>query len=107
MNFANVTTVPKKGSKLMLKNERGIFRVSVIRSILMSLIYETKYFEIDSRMSECQTGGRKGRGCINNIFLLNDIIHDVLSMKIMKPVCLQFYHYSQTHRLNKLEGSDI
>ena len=29
MNFANITTVPKKGSSLELTNERGIFRVSV------------------------------------------------------------------------------
>ena len=94
-NYANITTVPKKGSKLLLKNERGIFRVSVIRSILMLLIYERKYADIDSQMSECQTGGRKGRGCKNNIFILNGIIHDVLSQKKKKPVCFQFYDYAQ------------
>ena len=43
MNFANVTTVPKKGSRIELKNERGIFRVAVVRYILMRLIYDTKY----------------------------------------------------------------
>jgi hypothetical protein len=37
MNFANITTVPKKGSRILLKNERGIFRVSVVRSILMGM----------------------------------------------------------------------
>ena len=42
-NCANITTVPKKGSRLILENERGIFRVSVIRSILMNLIYERNY----------------------------------------------------------------
>ena len=47
MNFENVTTVPKNGSKLLLRNERGIFRVLVIRSILMRLIYDGKYPEID------------------------------------------------------------
>lgn len=92
-NYANI--VPKKGSKLLLKNERGIFRVSVIRSILMLLIYERKNADIDSQMSECQTGGRKGRGCKNNIFILNGIIHDVLSQKKKKPVCFQFYDYAQ------------
>ena len=34
MNYANITTVPKKGCKLLLENERGIFRVSVVRYIL-------------------------------------------------------------------------
>ena len=41
MNIANITTVPKKGSKFILKNERGIFRVSVLRTILMRMIYNT------------------------------------------------------------------
>ena len=52
MKVANITTVPKKGSRLLLTNERGIFRVSVIRSILMRLIYDSKYPEIDSKMSD-------------------------------------------------------
>ena len=42
MNIAHITTVPKKGSRLLLKNERGVFRVSVIRSILMRMIYKIK-----------------------------------------------------------------
>ena len=50
MNFANITTtVPKKGSRILLKNERGIFRVSVVRSILMCLVYEMKYPDIDKK----------------------------------------------------------
>ena len=65
MNYANVTTVPKKGSKLLLENERGIFRVSVLRSILMRLIYNEKYEEIDKNMSDCQMGARKNKGCRN------------------------------------------
>ena len=32
-NIANITTISKRGSKLELMNERGIFRVSAIRSI--------------------------------------------------------------------------
>ena len=95
MNFANVTTVPKKGSKLVLKNERGIFRVPVVRSILMRMLYDQKYPEIDKLLSDCQMGGRKRKGCKNNIFILNGIIHEVLSTKKMKPLLLQFYDYSQ------------
>jgi hypothetical protein len=30
MNFSNITTVPKSGSRLELKNERGIFRVEIV-----------------------------------------------------------------------------
>ena len=43
MNKTNITTIPKKGSKQRLENERGIFRVSVVRAILMRLIYNQNY----------------------------------------------------------------
>ena len=58
MNIANITKVPKKGSKFLLKNERGIFRVSVQRTILMRLIYNRKYPDIDKNISDCQMGAR-------------------------------------------------
>ena len=95
MNYANITTVPKKGSKLLLENERGIFRVSVLRSILMRMIYNEKYDEIDSKMSDCQMGGRKNKGCRNNIFIINGIIHDVMSSRKKTPVLFQIYNYKQ------------
>ena len=94
-NYANITTVPKKGSRLILTNERGIFRVSVIRSILMNLIYNSNYPEIDKQISDCQMGGRQEKGCRNNIFVINGIIHDVMNSKKSRPVVLQFYDYSQ------------
>ena len=95
MNFSNITTVPKRGSKLDPENERGIFRVSVLRSILMRMIYNEKYSIIDSNMSDCQMGGRKGKGCKSNIWIINGIIHEVLKSKKMKPVMLQIYDYKQ------------
>ena len=95
LNFANITTVPKKGSILDPENERGIFRVSVIRSILMRIIYNDKYPIIDKNMSDCQMGARKGKGCKSNIWIINGIIHEVLKSKRMKPVLLQIYDYKQ------------
>ena len=95
MNYANITTVPKRGSRLLLVNERGIFRVAVVRYILMRLIYNSKYPEIDENISDCQMGGRKGKSCKNNIFIINGIIHDVMNSKRMKPVLLQIYDFAQ------------
>ena len=43
MKSAVITTIPKKGSKLVLKNERGIFVLSTVRTILMRLLYNTHY----------------------------------------------------------------
>ena len=62
MDYANVTTVPKRGSPFLLENERGIFRVSVLRYVLMRLIYNDKYPVVDANMSDCQMGGRKKKG---------------------------------------------
>ena len=95
MNYANVTTVHKKGSRLLLENKRGLFRTSVLRSILMRLIYNEKYPTIDSNMSDCQMGARKRKGCRNNLFIVNGIIHDVLSSKKKNPVTFQQYDYRQ------------
>ena len=95
MNWPNITTVPKKGSRIEPKNERGIFRVSVLRYILMRLIYNMKYPVIDQNMSDCQMGGRKMKSCKNNIFIANGLIHEALKSKKMKPICLQIYDYAQ------------
>ena len=38
MKSAVITTIPKKGSKFVLKNERGIFVLSAVRTILMRLL---------------------------------------------------------------------
>ena len=95
MNNANITTVPKKGPKIDLKNQRGIFRVSVVRSILMRLIYNSNYYKIDKNISDSQMGARKGKGCKSNIWIINGIIHETLKHKNKKPIVLQIYDYSQ------------
>jgi hypothetical protein len=46
-------------------------------------------------MSDCQMGARKGKGCRNNIFIVNAIIHDVMKSKNKKPIILQIYDYAQ------------
>ena len=109
MNLANITTVPKRGSRLKLENERGIFRVSVLRYILMRLMYNEKYPVIDINISDSQMGARKQKGCRNNIFIVNGIIHDVMSSKSKNPVLLQIYDYKQMFDAIHLEQavSDI
>ena len=95
MNNANITTVYKKGPKIDLKNQRGIFRVSVVRSILMRLIYNSNYYKIDKNISDSQMGARKGKGCKSNKWIINGIIHETLRNKNKKPIVLQIYDYSQ------------
>ena len=67
----------------------------MIRSILMRLIYNSKYAEIDQNISDCQMGARKGKGCKSNIWMINGIIHETLNNKNKKPIILQIYDYAQ------------
>ena len=46
-------------------------------------------------MSDCQMGARKQKGCKNNIFMINGIIHEVLKSRKMKPVVLGIYDCEQ------------
>ena len=61
MRNSIIATIPKKGrlSKTDLSSERGIFLVSVIRSICMRLAYNSKKNMVDSNMSHSNIGGRK------------------------------------------------
>ena len=59
MREAIVTTIPKTGSKFDLKNERWIFKLSVLRNILLRIIYNRKYDIIDFHMSDSNIGARK------------------------------------------------
>ena len=94
---ADVTTIYKgKGDKFDLENERGIFLVTVFRSILMKLIYLDKYSTIDENMSDSQVGGRKGKNVRNHIWVLNGIISDVLATKKKTPIDIQIYDYKQS-----------
>ena len=91
----NITAIHKKGSKMDIDNERGIFICSVLRSILMKMIYKDKYDIIDKNMSDSNIGARKKKNIRNHIFVLNSIIHDVLSSKDKKPIDIEVMDYRQ------------
>ena len=96
VELADVATIYKgKGEKCDLRNDRGIFLVTVFRSILMRLIYLDKYDELDYSMSDSQVGARRGKSVRNHIWVLNGVICDVLSSKKKAPVDLQIFDYKQ------------
>ena len=82
-----------------LENERGIFIVTVLRSILMKLIYNDKYSIIDSNMSDSNVGARRKKNIRNHIFVINGIIYDVLSSKKKKAIDIQIMDYKQCFEL--------
>ena len=95
MEYSTIHTVYKgKGSKLNLDNDRGIFIVNIFRSVLMKLVYNDIYDDVDSEMSDSNVGARKQKGVRNHIFILNGIINDVLHSK-KKAIDIQIMDYSQ------------
>ena len=93
--WANISSLYKgKGDKMNLENDRGIFLVTVFRSILMRMIYNDKYQVIDGNMSDSNVGARKGKNIRNHIFVINGIITDILNTK-GKAVDIQILDYKQ------------
>ena len=96
VRMADVATIYKgKGSKNDLVNDRGVFIVTIIRNILMRLIYCDYYEILDKSMSDSQVGARKGKNIRNHIWMVNGIICDILSKKSKKPVDIQILDYKQ------------
>ena len=84
----NITSLHRKKSRNDFKNYRGIFRISVIRSILDRLIYEDSYEAIDSNLTDGNVGARKRRGCRDNMFVLSAVNNSVLKGR-SEPIQLQ------------------
>ena len=94
MEYANIVSIYKgKGEKSDLENDRGIFLVNVLRSILMKLVYKEKYSVIDKNMTDSQIGARKKKNIRNHIFMLNGMINEAIQTR--KSIDVLFYDYRQ------------
>ena len=88
---SNITSLYKnKGEKADLNNDRGIFNVVKIRSILDKLVYNEKYEVIDKNMSSSNIGGRKNRNIRDHLFVINAILHDASKDK-KKSIDIEIY----------------
>ena len=89
LNYANITSFWKgKGSKNDMENERGVFRIVILRYILDRLIYNDEYETIDSNLTDSNVGSRKGRNIRDNLFVLNAIINSTIQEK-SEPIDLE------------------
>ena len=78
LQSCNITSLYKnKGSRKDFMNYRGVFRVSLFRSILDRLLYNDLYTIIDSTLTDGNVGARKGRNIRDNIFILGAVINSV------------------------------
>ena len=69
--------------------------MNIVREIFMNVLFIRKSEMINSHMSESNIGGRKDKSCINNIWIVNGIIHDQLSSVKNPPIVIQQYDFAQ------------
>ena len=80
MQLANIFTIYKnKGSRMEMKNDRGIFILSVFRKFLDNLLYSDKYPFIDKSMSDSNIGARKDKNIKNHLFVVYGVINSALN----------------------------
>ena len=68
---------------------------SVLRSILMKLIYARTYEKVSKSMTDSQIGARRNKSVRNHLFILNSIISDVMSSKNEEPIDLNVMDIKQ------------
>ena len=86
MELCNITSIYKnKGSHKDFDSYRGIFRVTVLRSILDRMIYNDNYWVIDKNLTDGNVGARKDRNVRDNIFVMNAISNSVINGQ-MPPI---------------------
>ena len=74
----NITALYKhKGKHNNFQNYRGVFRVTVLRSVLDRLIYNDMYNTIDQNLTDGNVGARKNRNIRDNIFALGAVLNSV------------------------------
>ena len=75
MELCNISSIWKrKGSRNEYESYRGIFRVTIFRSIL---IYNDEYETLEENLTDCNVGGRKKRNIRDNIFVINAIMNSI------------------------------
>ena len=88
---SDITSIYKrKGSRLDMENDRGIFGLSVFKKIIDKIIYQEKYPLLDSNMSDSNVGARKKRNIKNHLFMIHGIINSIVNGK-GGCVALQIY----------------
>ena len=83
------TLKTKKGSYKTFNNYRGIFIVPIISVIFEKLIKNRIMDTLQGTMSHFQNGGIRGKGVVDNLFILRGIIDH--AMYLGKQLWITFY----------------
>ena len=84
LEWTNISSIYKrKGLKTDLNNDRGVFNVMRVRSIIDNLVYNDYYDCIDKNMSDSNVGGRRDRNIRDNLFVVYGVIYFALKEKVL------------------------
>ena len=97
MNIVNIAMIPKPGkhASTLISNQCGIFIISKLRSILMTILLKYEYEMIDNYMSDSNVGGRRGRRIQDHLFIINGINFEHAMSKKNNPITIGIYDYRQ------------
>ena len=83
LKYTDITSFYKsKGDRRSLENDRGVFGVMKIRSIIDKLAYNDYYSVVDENMSDSNTGGRVNRNISDNLFVVYAIRNEALKKNL-------------------------
>ena len=86
-----IVKLPKKGNLQNCDNWRGITLLSIPGKIFCRVLLQRIESAIDNKLREEQAGFRKGRGCIDQIFALRNIIEQCLEWNV--PLYINFIDF--------------
>ena len=88
-----IFTLPKKGDLGNCDNWRGITLLSVPSKIFCRILLKRIEKAIDSTLREEQAGFRRGRGCMDQIFALRNILEQ--SLEWNTSLCINFIDFQK------------
>ena len=97
MKNVNIAMIPKPGkcNSRDIKNQRGIFLISMFRSIILKLIWKDETKKLDSFMSDGSVGGRKGRRIQDHLFIVNGVVYEHARSRSSKSISISIYDSKQ------------
>ena len=88
-----IVKIPKKCTRTDCSNWRDITLLSVPGKILGKIIYKRICTAVDDHLRQEQAGFRKGRGCVDHIFAMWNIIEQCAEWQ--KSIYINFIDFSK------------
>ena len=88
-----IVKIPKKGDLRSCDNWRGVTLLSIPSKVFCSVLLRRIDKALDSKLREEQAGFRRGRGCMDQVFALRNIIEQCLEWK--SPLYINFIDFKK------------